>query len=88
MDNTVNNNFALGKFQYEVAKDKVRSSSAWVLIISGGVIFMLGLLASALDDPLIYNLVILLLLFGVGTLTVNFINSLLDLKDRLKKKDQ
>ena len=86
MGNTVNN-FTLGKFQHEVARDKVRSSSAWVLIISAGVIFMLALLASALDDPLIYNLVILLLLFGVGTLAVNFINSLLDLKDRLKKKD-
>ena len=73
---------------YEVVKDKVCSSSAWVLIISAGVIFMLGLLAGALDDLLIYNLVILLLLFSVGTLAVNFINSLLDLKDRLRKKDQ
>ena len=77
----------VGTFRHEVIKDKVRSRSVWALIISAGTIFILALLASVLDDPLIYNLVVLLLAFGVGTLAVNFINALLDLKDRLKNKD-
>ena len=78
---------SVGTFRHEVIKDGVLSRSIWALIISAGTIFILALLASVLDDPLIYNLVVLLLAFGVGTLAVNFINALLDLKDRLKNKD-
>ena len=85
MDDTINN-FALGKFQREITRDKALSRSALALLINGGVLIMLGLVANLLNDPVIYFLVVSMLAVGLGILIFTLINAYLDTRDRFKNK--
>ena len=89
------NNLTFIKLQHEIIKDKALSRSALALLINGGVLIMLGLVANLLNDPVIYFLVISILAVGLCILAfvlVNLIftiiNVYLDTKDRLKNKNK
>ena len=87
MENTVTH-FKFRKFQNELIKDRVLSRSAWALFIAAGILIMLGLAAAVLDDPVIYFLVVSMLVVGLGILIFTLINTYLDTKERLTKKNK
>ena len=57
-----------------------------MLIINGSMIFMLALVGTALDDPIIYPVVVFILIIAAGIQVVTLISLCWDLKDRIKDK--
>ena len=75
-----------GHFQHEVLKDKTLSGNILTFIINGGMIFMLALVGAALDDPIIYPVVVFILIIAAGIQLVTLISLCWVLKNRIKDK--
>ena len=59
-----------------------------VAIIIGAIGMTISISGFMAEDPLVYTLGIIIMVFSAGWIGMKFLNAVWDFKDRLKKKDK